>query len=368
MRKICTAAVLSLIAGLSSSFASAEDLDELLNLIDADISAQRLSSPANNNAVNKINRFRAEAPFDYRVLPYSYKVAEAYISFADKALASGKPQKAQNFLDKAWSAASLAEGLDEAQSKVDKAFGKKGIKPKQQVAKKKPKPKPKTIAKKPAKAKPKTIAKKTVKAKPSIAASASVAAVAVATISAADKAATAAKLTAQIAAAKKENDKKAALIAKKKADAAALKKLESDKRFAAQKKVDEENSRLAAEKLAKQRALQKTTGNPINAAVENSAALELYDLDQGLIDNRSRSMKVKLKPICQEVVDNNYSVVFHTQSVQDYRWLLLRMKLCMRKIDKSVRLRHSNVVNEDGTPSVALHPERTSSLLRQNRN
>lgn len=382
MRKLFTAAVFGLFAGLSSTYVSAENLDELLNQIEADISAQRLSSPANNNAADKIRRFRAEAPFDYRVLPYSYQIAEAYISFADKALASGKAQKAQNYLDKAWSTASLAEGLDEAQDKVNAAFNKSGKKPKQQVAKKKAvkKAEPKKVAKK--KAVKKAEPKKVVKAKPAVKAATKVAAastaasagtaavVAAATVSAADTAAKAAKAAAakkKADAAKKEKARKLALAKKQKAADEAKRKAEAAKRLAAQQKAEEANRLLAAEKPAKQKAAQAAVGNPLDDAKETSEALASFGLDQDLIDNRSRKMKKELKPICQEIVDNNYSVVFHTKSVQDYRWLLLRMKLCMRKIDKSVRLRHSNMVDADNSPFVTLHPGRSSSLLRQKR-
>ena len=53
-----------------SSFAGAAELDDLLVAIKADIAAQRLNSPAGNNALERIQKFRKKSPlrFSYYTL------------------------------------------------------------------------------------------------------------------------------------------------------------------------------------------------------------------------------------------------------------------------------------------------------------
>ena len=117
------------------SQAANENLDQLLSSIKADIQSQRLSSPAGNNALERITAFREQAPFDFRVVPLTYQWGEAYVSLANKAIANGQYGKAQGYLDKVWYVASLTPGLEEAQAKIDaaaKGGNKKAVK---QVAK-----------------------------------------------------------------------------------------------------------------------------------------------------------------------------------------------------------------------------------------
>ena len=56
----------------------------------------------------------------------------------------------------------------------------------------------------------------------------------------------------------------------------------------------------------------------------------------------------------------------HTLDKADYRWLTVRLTLCLRRLDKSFRLRHSyQEVAADSGPFVTLHPTREVSLVRQ---
>ncbi len=93
-----------------------------------------------------------------------------------------------------------------------------------------------------------------------------------------------------------------------------------------------------------------------------------FDLNQDLIDNReTKGIRSALSPICKEIIDNDASVVLNTRSKQDYRWLTVRLTLCVRRIDKGFRLRHSHNEVADDSPSISLHPGRSMSLLQQGR-
>ena len=93
--------------------------EDLLGEIKADIAAKRLSSPAGNNALEKIDRFRAEDPFDYRIVPLTYQWGEAYVALAESAIAAKNYTKAQGYLDKVWLVAALTPGLDFGQHRAD---------------------------------------------------------------------------------------------------------------------------------------------------------------------------------------------------------------------------------------------------------
>jgi colicin import membrane protein len=303
---------------VSTAHADAQ-LDDLLSKIDADIAAKRLSNPAGNNAIEKIWQFKALSPYDQRITSRAYRVGEAYVSFANKSISAKKYTQAQIHLDKAWMLAYLTPGLEAAQDKLDGLYSSKA------VAKAAPKPKP---------APKKQVAKK-------------------------DSKAETAKKLAAAKAAKAKADK---LAAQQRREA------EAKERRLAQLRKEEEAKRKAAAKLAALEAQRKKAAQNARIAAETTKSIAEFDLDQGLIDNReTREIRSALKPICQEILDNEASIVLHTRTVQDYRWLTVRLTLCVRRLDKSFRLRHSHKIIADGEPSVSLHPGRSMSLLKQRR-
>src|SRR5690554_7020648 len=56
-----------------------QDTNKLLTGIKADIEAQRLSTPAGNNALEKIDAYRLQNPHDFKVVPLVYEWGEAYV-------------------------------------------------------------------------------------------------------------------------------------------------------------------------------------------------------------------------------------------------------------------------------------------------
>lgn len=316
---IKSALAYTLLALVSVTVQADAQLDDLLSKIDADIASKRLSNPAGNNAIEKIWQFKALAPYDQRVNSRVYKVGEVYVSLANKSINAKKYTQAQIQLDKAWMLAYLTPGLEAAQDKLDGLYsgGKKS------VAKAAPKPAPK-----------KQVAKSNNNSN-------------------------------------KQKELAAAKAAKAKADALAAKQrkeAEAKERRLAQLRKEEEAKRKAAAKLAALEAQRKKAAQAAKKVEETSKSIAAFDLDQGLIDNReTRQIRAALQPICQEILDNEASIVLHTRTVQDYRWLTVRLTLCVRRIDKSFRLRHSHQLISDGEPSVSLHPGRSMSLLKQRR-
>src|SRR5690606_13431803 len=90
--------------------------------IKADIAAQRLASPAGNNALERIDAFRAQAPYDFRIVPLAYQWGESYVALASKAIDAKEFDKAQAYLDRVWLVAALTPGLEEVQDKLDKLY------------------------------------------------------------------------------------------------------------------------------------------------------------------------------------------------------------------------------------------------------
>ncbi|MBL4799180.1 MAG: hypothetical protein JKY50_17360 [Oleispira sp.] len=347
---IAAALVLSM-----NSHAATQDLDQLLSKIEADIKAQRLAKPTGNNALEGIDAFRAQAPFDFRITPLIYKFGESYVSLANKAIAKKKYGQAQGYLDIAWQVASLAPGLEEAQAKNDKLSAGKA--------------KPKATKKGPSAAQLKQ-----------------------------QKA-----LAAAAVAEKKrlDNDRRKKAQTDKNAKASAAKKAEADKRA---KQKAEKNRRLAANKaqkdkqkaasdLAKKQNLNKqlaaaeaekarlvalstkskasivvsapkaTTTIIITGAKETSSPIASYPLAADKIANRNRAISEDLSPICKAILDNDASIVLHTSSKADYRWLTVRLTLCTRRLDSSFRLRHSFQSVTDERPFMTLHPARNTALI-----
>ena len=321
MKSLFKTALVSLLVSLPAVAMADADLDALLSKIDADIAAKRLSNPANNNAIDKIWQFKDKAPYDQRINSRAYKVGQVYVKLAQKATSSKQYSKAQGYLDNAWMLAYLTPGLEAAQDGLDKVYNGRAI-AKKASAKKAPKQVAKT-GKSPAQLK-------------------------------AEKAAKAKQLAAAKAKAKKEEAKR-------------RKEAEARERRLAQQRKEDTAKRQAAAKLAALKAQRERATKQANA-VEVTKSIADFSLDQELIDGReTREIRTALTPICQEILDNEASVVLHTRTLQDYRWLTVRLTLCVRRIDKGFRLRHSHKQIADGEPSVSLHPGRSMSLLKQRR-
>ena len=315
-----------------ASFTQAEvNLDELLSQIDADISASRLSTPADNNAIDKIWHFKAIAPYDQRINSRAHEVGASYVALANRSRLAKKFSKAQTYLDNAWMLSYLTPGLESSQDALDKIY-KSSKTAKKAVAKK-------VIAKAVKKTAPKKVAKVD------------------------NKKAAAAK------AAKRKQELAAAKLAKKKAKAQVAEKYrlaeEKERKLVMQRK-ELEAKRQASAKLATLNAQRERAAN--SQLVAASTEIASFDLKQDLLDDHnSREIRPALVPICQEILDNEASVVLHTQSKADYRWLTVRLTLCVRRLDKGFRLRHSYQQVQTNQPSISLHPGRNVSLLKQSR-
>jgi len=366
MKQILIAAALVL---SMNAHAATEDLDGLLKKIQADISAQRLAKPAGNNALERIDAFRAQAPFDFRITPLIFKFGESYVSLANKAIAKKKYTQAQGYLDIAWQVASLSPGLEAAQEKNDKLSGGKAS------------------SKKVTKKGPTTAERKKQKA---------LAAAAVAEkkrLDAERKKKASSDKQAKVAAAKKAAaDKKAKQEAERKRRLA-NEKLQKQKNQAAKDKSKKDNlqKQLAAAKAEKSRlqslAKKKTEAKsyvqvkeqpkktrvaapirigkatPIRNGVETSVAIASYPLPQDKISNRDRGISQDLVSICKAIIDNDASIVLHAASKGDYRWLTVRLTLCTRRLDPAFRLRHSFDNSTDSDPLISLHPNRSTALI-----
>ena len=118
-----TALTYLLVSVLSSAVMADERSDQLLSKIDADISAKRLSTPAGNNAIDKIWQFKSLAPYDQRINSRVYQVGKIYVELANKSIAAKKFTKAQLYLDNVWMLAYLTPGLEATQDKLDSVFG-----------------------------------------------------------------------------------------------------------------------------------------------------------------------------------------------------------------------------------------------------
>lgn len=319
MKALLNAALI--VVSLLVATAHAENLDELLAKIDADIAAKRLSTPASNNAIDKIWQFKALAPYDQRINSRVYQVGEVYVSLANSAISKNDPDKAQDYLDKVWSLAYLTPGLEAAQDKIE------------------------AMDKRPAK---KAVAQTSAPAKKDDS-------------KAREAAERKARQLAQEKAAREKAEREAAERRRQQAEAR--------ERALAQKRREEEAKRKAAQKLAmlKQQRERATEIRAGEIDVETKPIAE-FALDQALIDGRERGeIRDELEPICQEILDNQASVVLNTRTLQDYRWLTVRLTLCVRRLDKSFRLRHSFNQVPEADPSISLHPGRSMSLYKKTR-
>lgn len=386
MKKISMILV-ALLATAPAFSATPEELDQLLQGIDLDIEAKRLSSPPGNNALEKINEFRAEAPFDFRVVRLAYTWGEAYISLSKEARAQGDYAKAQGYLDKVWKVAALTQGLEDEQRAVDEALANSGqVKPSVVVA---AAPDAAEIERQ------RKLAEAAEKEKQRL------------KVEAAKQEQVAAqrKLEAERKAVlererreKMERERRAALAAAKKAEQDAARKASAAVNRTPpvmSSPVDLDDIALddmiAPVAVAKPKSVKKPTPKPVVRAPKPSAktlktpvaqstrlwaeasvetqAIETYEVPADALANRDRKVGDKMGDICQRMVDEDASVVVKTASKSDYRWLAVRLTLCARRLDSGYRLRHSYEPLAGGeTATVALHPPRESSLLERRAN
>ncbi len=361
MKQIFIAA--ALVLGMNAH-AATEDLDGLLTKIDADIKALRLAKPAGNNALERIDAFRAQAPFDFRITERIFKLGESYVSLANKAIDKKNYQQAQGYLDIAWRVAALTPGLEATQEKVDKlsagqSTAKKAVKkgPTAAEIKQQKALAAAAIAEKKrldAERKKKANADKLAKAK-------------------------AAKKAAADKKSKQEAERKRRIANEKlqKQRAQAARDKSKNEKLAKQQAAEKaEKRRLAAKKSAKPvadkaaksekpspAATKLSKATPIGKGVETSSAIASYPLPQDKISNRNREISQDLIPICKAIIDNDASIVLHTESKSDYRWLTVRLTLCTRRLDSSFRLRHSFKQVSSSEPFMTLHPARSTALI-----
>jgi colicin import membrane protein len=345
-----------------NAHAATENLDELLSKIEADINAQRLAEPAGSNALEGIDTFRSQAPFDFRISPLIFKFGESYVALANKAMAKKKYSQAQDYLDIAWRVSALAPGLEAAQEKNDKlSDGKARAK--------------KLAAQGPSASE--------LKAQKALAASAiaerkridkerkkKLRANKQAKADKAEKAA-ADKRTRQ------ETERKRHLADAKLQKLQKLQKLKPQQAQATKdqnqnQKSDLQNQLAAAEaEQARLKSLtqEKTTPiriaqeTPIGNGVETSSPIASYPLSQDKITDRDRGIRQDLVDICKAIINEDASIVLHAYNKGDYRWLTVRLTLCTRRLDPSFLLRHSFDNKTTKKPFIALHPPRSRALL-----
>jgi colicin import membrane protein len=365
MKQIFIAA--ALVFGMNAH-AATEDLDELLNQIEADISAQRLAKPAGNNALERIDTFRSQAPFDFRITPLIFKFGESYVALANKAMAKKKYGQAQGYLDIAWQVSALAPGLEAAQEKNDKLSGGKANA--KRVAAKGPTAaelKEQKILAAAAIAEKKRLDKERKnKVRANKQSKADLAKKAAANKKAKQEAERKrrlanVKLEEQKAQAQKDKSQKDNLqkqLASAKAEKARLQSLAEQKINSSApvtSQVETQNIRTAPIRI--------TEETPIGNGVETSIAIASYPLPQDKISNRDRGISQDLVPICKAILDEDASIVLHADSKGDYRWLTVRLTLCTRRLDPSFRLRHSFDNETTSEPFITLHPARSTALL-----
>ena len=365
MKHIFIAAVLAL---SMNSHAATQDLDQLLSTIEADIKAQRLAKPAGNNALERIDIFRAQAPFDFRITPLIFKFGESYVSLANKAMAKKQYNQAQGYLDIAWQVAALTPGLEAAQEKNDKLSNGKASS-KEVVSKG---PSATELKEQKALAAAALAERKRIDAERRNKANADKQAkAAAAKKAAADKKLKQAaerkrrlaneKLQKQQAQAKKDQNKKDDLqkqLAAAEAEKARLQSLAKQKA-----KTTTVKTQATTEKVKVVATTQLDKETPIGSGTETSEAIATYPLPQDKISNRDRGISQDLVPICKAIIDNNASIVLHADSKGDYRWLTVRLTLCTRRLDPSFRLRHSFDSETTSEPFMTLHPARNTALL-----
>lgn len=373
----------ALVLGMNSH-AYSEDLDGLLKKIEADISAQRLAVPAGNNALERIETFRTQAPFDFRITPLILKLGESYVALANKAIDKKQYDKAQGYLDTTWKVASLTPGLESTQEKLDKlSSGKKStataapagpsaaeLKEQKALALAAVAEKKRLDAERQAANKAEEAAKKAAIAKAAADKKAQEERERQRRLAASqqEKQTEQQKLAAKKAAQEKAAQEKklaAAKAEKARLEALAAKKAAAEKAAAA-KKAEKKSAPVKAAVVAKPEAVApevKTEEVAVNTGSDSSEALATYPLSQDKIVNRDRSIREDLVPMCKAILDNDASIVLHTKTKSDYRWLTVRLTLCTRRLDRGFRLRHSHEITDSTEPFMSLHPARNSALV-----
>ncbi len=370
--------LISLFVLTLSSFAGAAELDDLLVAIKADIAAQRLNSPAGNNALERIQKFREKAPYDFRITPLAYAWGEANVRLANNAIDAKDFSKAQEYLDRVWQVASLTNGLEDAQAKLDK------LSDGQTLSVAAPKPNKEELERQ------KKLAEAAEKEKERVAADIK-----------RKKEEDAKRLAADKAKAEQEKQRQQEAERQRRAELEkpAAKPQEPVKAAASTKPAAAPATKAAAAPAAVVKAavavatvaapvvkapevaakaepavVPAAAKKPSEDAPENwkdieekSAPIATYPLPAAMIDKKDADIVNTLEPICQAIVKNDASVVVHTVEQSDYRWLTVRLTLCLRRIDKGFRLRHSHqAAAQDGKPFISLHPPRDVSLLKEN--
>merc|ERR1711879_387158 len=94
---------------------------------------------------------------------------------------------------------------------------------------------------------------------------------------------------------------------------------------------------------------------------DNSPALAQLELDGDAVAERNTDIESRLIPLCQAAVKHGASAIIHAEDRVDYHWLTVRLTLCIRRLDRSFRLRHS-YRQADGVPVISLHPPRKTRL------
>lgn len=314
--------LVSLIFATSSSWAASPD--ELLKAIKSDIAAKRLSSPAGNNALEKIKALREQVPDDFRVVPLAYEWGKANVALAKSAMKKKQFAKAQQYLNVVWSVAYLTPGLEATQDALTKQA--------------------------------KNSRNLNIKSKKEAVAELERQRAMVAQ---------AAKEKARIAKEQKEKIRLAKVKAKKEQQRKTLVVKKSQQKKASKQVASNgaANNKRVAKVPAKNARPQNTAriDQLWKQAVEKRSPVGSYPLSDDKLAGRDRSILSDLKQACQDIVAKKSSIVVEAADKSDYRWLIVRLTLCTRKLDKSFRLRHSYA--EADEPKLTLYPPRSSSLL-----
>jgi colicin import membrane protein len=334
--------------------AATEDLDELLSKIEADINAQRLAEPAGNNALEGIDTFKSQAPFDFRITPLIFKFGESYVALANKAMAKKEYSQAQDYLDIAWRVSALAPGLEAAQEKNDKLSDGKARAKKLAVQG----PSASELKAQKALASAAIAEKKRIdkERKNKLRANQQ------AKADKAEKAAADKKARQETERKRRLADAKLQMLKQQQAQATKDKNQKSDlqNQLAAAEAEQARLQSLAQEKTTPIRVAQET---PIGNGVETSSPIASYPLSQDKISDRDRGIRQDLVDICKAIINEDASIVLHADNKGDYRWLTVRLTLCTRRLDPSFRLRHSFDNKTTNKPFIALHPSRSRALL-----
>ena len=307
-------------------------IEALLTAIERDIKAQRISTPPGNNALSKIDLAKELYPNDFRVNKFVYQIAEIYISFANRAMDENELKRAQKHLTKAENIAALAKGLNQAWARLQ-ALSNNKI---QRVAQK-PKPstpkKPTNLAAK--NPKPKSSQSTASKKKPS---------------------------TSSVSKPKPKPLTEVTSVQKTPVKAKPVKKplAPPKKKPAKEKPTADTSSKIAQASTPEQTSIK--TG-PVEWKKELSKPIATFPVNQNLINERNKDGIIQsMSSACKNIVDKEASVVLHTKSIQDYRWLTVRLILCTRRLEPGFRLRHSNIIASSASPKISLHPPREGAL------